>query len=347
MTTRVPVPKATTTDLHRAALVGDLATVQRLLRSGHAIDPRDAEGCTPFLLACKQSEPEIFQVLRLAGAEIDATNCRGMSALFIVASTGVLSLARTLIKLGAEVNRPAARGLTPLIAAVMSENPYLVQLLLSQGANRRHIDATGVSVLKWARQVGNQEIVELIRCRDQSLGDEERNAAALHRAARTGDVALIRDCLSASVSVESRDDDGFTPLMLAARQGKRAAIETLLENGADPFRVARNGLSSILLAASSPIAIRPFVAFGVDLNRGAGQRQMTPLIFAARHGFGSVIQFLLDAGANPDRTDSEGLTAHDHAIANGHQRSARLLAEASRSSVIGGHEIKFRTTLPA
>src|SRR5262249_54413157 len=88
MTTRTVAPKGTITEFHRAVVLGDLNAVRSCLRSGHAIDSRDPEGHTPFLLACKHSEPEAFDVLRLAGAEIDAVNARGMSGLFLVATTG-------------------------------------------------------------------------------------------------------------------------------------------------------------------------------------------------------------------------------------------------------------------
>lgn len=349
MTTTFLAPKGTTTELHRAAFVGDIASVRRCLAAGHAIDSRDADGHTPFLLACKQSEPDVFQILRLAGADIEATNNRDMSALFLVASTGVVSLARTLIACGADMNRPAARGLTPLVAASMSENPHMVSLLIASGANVRHTDANGTSILKWARKIGTKEIVELIR-RPKSASAIESEAyepADLHRAARTGDVALLRECLSAKVPVECPNSEGLTPLMVAARQGKRAAIQTLLEAGADPYRTVPSGFNAILLAANNAIALRAFATARVDLNRPAGCHRLTPLIYAARQGFGEVVQFLLEAGADPNRVDAEGTCAYEHAIANGHSRIARILREAKSSSVASRHEVEFRTTLPA
>lgn len=349
MTTRTVAPKGPVSDLHRAVVLGDLDAVRKCLRTGHPIDPRDPEGHTPLLLACKHSEPDAFDVLRLAGAEIDAVNSRGMSGLFLVATTGVVSLAKVLIKCGADVNRPAARGLTPLIAAVMSENPEMVRLLIAAGANVRHTDATGCSALKWARKVGTGDMVELIR-NPQKAADADngrRDSADLHRAARTGDVALIRECLSHSVAVDSVAADGSTALMAAARQSKRAAIQALLEAGADPYRASRNGFNSILLAANNSVALRPFVVAHVDLNHAAGRQRMTPLIHAARQGFGDVVRFLLEAGVDPDRVDAGGLSAHDHAAANGHKRIAQMLREATGLAVPGRHEARFRATLPA
>jgi ankyrin repeat protein len=131
--------------------------------------------------------------------------------------------------------------------------------------------------------------------------------------------------------------------MVAARQGKRAAIQTLLDAGADPYRANRNGFNSLLLAASNPVALRPFAFAGFDLNHPAGRQHITPLIHAARQGLADVVQFLLEAGADPERLDAQGLSAHDHAAANGHKRIAQMLREA----VPGRHEARFRAILPA
>jgi ankyrin repeat protein len=349
MTTRTVAPKGTITDLHRAASIGDVDAVRACLRTGHPLDPRDPEGHTPFHLACKHSEPEVFDILRLAGAEVDAVNARGMSGLFLVATTGVVSLAKVLIKCGADVNRPAARGLTPLIAAVMSENPHMVRLLIAAGANVRHADATGCNVLKWARKVGTPVLVELIRNPERAVVPDSggRDSADLHRAARTGDVALIRECLATGFSVEALGDDGSTPLMAAARHNKRAAIQALLDAGADPYRPNRNGVNSLLLAASNPVSLRPFAYSGFDLNKAAGRDRTTPLIHAARLGFADVVQFLLEVGVDFDRVDAKGLSAHDHAAANGHKRIAQMLLEAAGSGLPGRHESRFRATLHA
>jgi cytohesin len=327
MTTKPSALKGPTTDLHRAAAVGDLEAVRGQLAAGHPPDPRDPEGYTPFLLSCRHAEPDVFHALLDAGADFEATNVRGMSGLFVVATTGVVSLARVLIDRGADVNRQAARGLTPLIAAVMSENAHLVRLLVGAGADVRHTDRDGTSVLRWARKIGTKEMVEVIRHPDRAVNGPAGpvTSADLHRGAATGDVELIGECLAAGVPIEQPDEDGFTPLMLAARQGKRAAIAALLEAGADPYRPTASGFTAVLLACNNPTALRPFVAAGVDLDRPVPRRGITPLIYAARQGFDDVVRFLVESGVDRARTDPDGLTAEDHAAANGHRRIAQTL----------------------
>lgn len=330
MMTAILATHDTSLVLHQAAAWGDLDLLRELIGLGHSVDARDSEGYTPFLVACKQAEPDIFHALLESGADFEATNRRGMNALFLVATNGIVSLARDLLDLGADVNRPAARGLTPLIAAIMSENSQLVQLLVQAGANVRHVDDSGTSVLRWARKLGSREMFDFVRVPDRahSVGRKSLDRDDFSRAARTGDVDLIHECLAVGLEVDEPDSDGYTPLMLAARQHKRAAIEVLLEAGADPTLPSPNGLSPVLLAASSPVALRPFAECGVDFNDALRSNGTTPLMHASRHGFVDVARFLLSTGADPLIEDRAGLTALDHAHANGHRRIAHLLRDA-------------------
>ena len=180
-------------------------------------------------------------------------------------------------------------------------------------------------------------MVELIREPDRAANapPSPPMAADLHRAAATGDVELIHECLAASLPVDSLDADGFTPLMAATRQGKRAAIEALLKAGADPYRPSPGGMTPLLLAANNPVALLPFVAMGADLNHAGERRGFCPLIYAARQGFDDVVRFLVSAGSDLHRTDCDGLTALDHATCNGHRRIAGLLREALEAAFAG------------
>jgi ankyrin repeat protein len=319
--------RGTTTDLHRAAIAGEVEVVRDLLASGLDPDPCDPDGYTPLLLAGKHAEPDVFRALLDGGAYMEAANAQGMSTLFVVAATGTVSLARELIARGADVNRPARRGLTPLIAAVTSENPDMVRLLIVAGADVEHCDAAGNNVLKWVRQHGTPEMVELIRFPARALETvvESPGPVDLHRAARTGDVERIRECLAGGVPVDARGVDGATPLLVAARQHRRAGIAVLLAAGADPHRPARTGFTPLLLAATSPVALRPFVAAGVDLNRLSPRLGIGPLHHAARHGFADAVRELLSAGADRHLRDRDGRTPLDHAESHGHSRVVRLL----------------------
>ena len=68
-------------------------------------------------------------------------------------------------------------------------------------------------------------------------------AAALHAAAREGDVDAIATLLEAGAEVNGRDEDGATALHHAARSARGEAMERLLAAGADPRKRNRAGQS--------------------------------------------------------------------------------------------------------
>ena len=116
-------------------------------------------------------------------------------------------------------------------------------------------------------------------------------------------------------------------MMLAARQHKRAAIAALLAARADPFHANDSGVTPLLLAANSPVALRPFVAAKSNLDH-ANRDGLTPLMSAAHQGVAAVVRLLIDSGADIVRCDAKGRTALDRALFNGHRKIAQMLRAA-------------------
>ena len=65
---------------------------------------------------------------------------------------------------------------------------------------------------------------------DHYLPDRERRQAFL-RVVETGNIIDARRLLAEGVDVNTKNDRGFTPLQIAARQGNKLMVDLLVANG--------------------------------------------------------------------------------------------------------------------
>ena len=92
---------------------------------------------------------------------------------------------------------------------------------------------------------------------------------ALHWAAQKGDVELAKVLLYASANVRATTRiGGYTPLLIASRNGDAAMVDALLAGGADPNNATANGTTALMLAAADGRndAVKVLLAKGADVN---------------------------------------------------------------------------------
>jgi ankyrin repeat protein len=164
---------------------------------------------------------------------------------------------------------------------------------------------------------------------------EERTGMDLLDAVRAGDVESVRSRLADGADLEIRDGEGRTPLLLATRQDAVEIARLLIEAGADvnakdaikdtPFLYAGGeGRDAILrmILATGEANLR-------DTNRYGG----VALIPASHHGHPSTVRILLDTDIDIDHVNNLGWTALIEAVILGdggpvHQEIVGLLVDA-------------------
>jgi hypothetical protein len=129
-----------------------------------------------------------------------------------------------------------------------------------------------------------------------SIGDE----APLFRAVCNGDPAIIEALLSHGASVDALDSNGVTPLMVACLKGDLQTVNLLISKGANV---------NLRDAVSSAYSIWPRTG---SINWPG--EQMTPLMLAASQGYRTIVEALLDAGAEPNLRDKAGKNAAELAL---------------------------------
>jgi uncharacterized protein len=224
--------------------------------------------------------------------------------------------ALAMIAAGADVNQAQPDGSTPLHWAVYRVDRELVNALLRKGARAKVVNRYGASPLAEAVKVANVELVGML--------------------------------LEAGADAKVTNEDGQTPLMLAARTGSVAVAELLVRQGADVnARERYRDQSAVMWAAAQGHAdmVAFLVSKGADLSvraratdwpsqisneprvqyRPAGG--LTPLLYAARAGCLGCVKTMVEAGADTDRPNPDGMTPMIMALDNGYPEVARYLLE--------------------
>jgi ankyrin repeat protein len=124
---------------------------------------------------------------------------------------------------------------------------------------------------------------------------------ALHWAAMKGDVPLADMLLYAGANVRATTRlGGYTPLLLAAKAGHAAMIETLAKADADVKGATSTGVTALMLAAASgnAAAVKTLAERGADVNARENTMQQTALMFAAAANRVEAIAELVKHGAD-------------------------------------------------
>lgn len=136
-------------------------------------------------------------------------------------------------------------------------------------------------------------------------------AAEIHDAVNDNDIERVMALLDVDPSLlNSRDDDGMTPLNIAAFNGnKEIACELLKRNANINIGDYDNSQPIHLAAISGNVQIAELLlARGADVN-AQDNNGSTPLTFAAGRRRIDMVGFLLSKGANPLFQNRQGMTA--------------------------------------
>ncbi|XP_014222677.1 ankyrin-1-like [Trichogramma pretiosum] len=328
-----------TTPLHRAAanenLDDKIAVLNDLFEIYNNVNYINEAGLTHFQVACNYGCDVAVQKFLEFGQDPSGPFIEnGDSLLHVAMKQGHAKVAEALLRKGANPNVTNRQAQTPLhIACARKENAYaLSKLLLNicyDMETRVDVDAQDMNrctPLHLALLKDDRKTAQLLlrRVANPNLTNA-RGTTALHLICNASgdDEGLLKTLLAVNevhnrnVLINAPDTGGRTALHFALFRNNKKLVKLLLKNGADPTMIDKEGWTTLHILCEKKNDGDELLKTLFELTDS--QRQLAqinivnrsgsaPLHLAAHNCNRKMCNFLLKNGANPNKTNENGLT---------------------------------------
>jgi ankyrin repeat protein len=224
-----------------------------------------------------------------------------------------------------------------LHSAVRESDLALVQSLLEKNEPVVLFDSDGWTPLHVAAARGEVEILKTLLQKARNvdvLGEGVYKLTPLAWAARNGQAQSIRILREYGADINTKDDSGWSPIMIAALECHAETVNELIAVGADPdyldgFELHGTPLTIACKRVNALETVKVLVEAGADVCGSNNPTGGTPLHRAAELGDEEVVSYLIQHGAGVEAKEFTTLwTPLRYAIKGGHIACVRTLLSA-------------------
>ena len=336
------------TALMLACLEGHHQVVELLLNKDPDINIQDNDGWTALMTASRYGHHQVVELFLSIKLDIDINiqNNDGVTALMFASGNGHHQVVEPLLSKDPNINLQNNNGWTALIFASRYGYHHVVELLVSKDPKINIRNNDGLTALMTASRYGHHQVVELLLSKDPDINIQNNDGwTALIAASRYGHHQVVELLLSKDPDINIQNNDGWTALMLATRFGNYQVAELLMSKDPDvniqsismediisAFTIACfKGHSSMVIllsnklttlsnderellvaAAEGDIGTLVSMLFEVGISPDTSLvGGITPLMIAALCGHIDIVDTLIQAGADVNKTNDKGKTALD------------------------------------
>lgn len=364
------------TPLHLSVKHPDV--VSALLGAGADPNSADASHQTPLHMAAENGTLKSFQYLIEYNADPNITNDDGESPMHYAIAHNKVSIVEMLLGICLTAEEDDTSD---------STSSKATRAWLKLAIERSALETLGFLLTKWPQAVEwtftdrNRTLfhmaaeknskTDILACLFTAGSEVNHRCTAgrtpLHEAVSASNIEAVRKLLDWNAAVGEADNDGYTPLHLAALYGFDAILDLLLESGSPIDIRSTRGETSLLLAVEAnqvdaskkllqcgasvhladegkwtPLHVaRDLKIAGLLLKSGADidcltSRLVTPLHIAISNRNLEGVKFLLGQGANANLADEEEMTALHYALQQPQEGVGPLI-----ETLLGHHTIQL------
>ncbi|XP_062986287.1 ankyrin repeat and SAM domain-containing protein 6 isoform X2 [Elgaria multicarinata webbii] len=299
----------------RSLRFGHLTVARILLENSADLNAQNKLGASVLTVAARGGHISVVKLLLESGAYVDnydhLSTCLdnnkeelpAITPLMAAVQHGHEAVVHLLLDWGADSNYTVKTiGWTPLMLAAVSGRVSLAQQLMNKGASPDHLNVLHKTPYELAVDFKYEDMKDylapLTTVRPQA--DKQKRQPDIFHALKMGNFQLVKEITDEDpAQANVINDDGATPLMIAAVTGQLSLVQLL---------VSRN----------------------VDIDKQDNVHGWTALMQATYHGNKDVVKYLLNQGADVNLRAKNGYTAFDliMLLSDPDAELVRLLASA-------------------
>ena len=278
----------------------------------------------PLIEAAKGGDWEAVGVLLEQGADVTATAPDGATALHWASYWDDVETAQLLIRAGADISAANDLGATPLWIASLNGSASMVRALLEAGADPNASLLSGESPTMTAARAGSPRVVEqLLAAGADPNASATRGQTALMWAVSQRHSDVVGVLLEYEADVNARSETWSQVMAVPPHS-----------NPENQQSVPHGGNTALTFAArvgDLPSA-RILVNAGGNVN-DADARGVSVMVLAAHSGFGDLVEFLLEEGADPNMAEGGFSALHVAIMRRDEHMVGRLLARGADPNI--------------
>jgi uncharacterized protein len=336
-----------------AAMQGDLARVEALIRQGADLDAAQGDGMTALHWAAEQGHAGMAHRLIEAGASVGVTTRLGdYTPLHIAARGGETEIVAALLRAGADPSAlTSTGGSTPLHFAATTSSPEAVALLLEHGADVNVREAQwGQTPLMFAASAGRLETVEVLLGAGADVNAMTGVMDMRVRAAEDRAAGQVRDRVLGEIRGDrvAGGGEGWLPSPVEVQKALQearalsdaevdASLRTLSAAFTPPQVQVDNPTEDAAEAEAAGVQATEEYDSSYPALVGA-QGGLTPLLHAVREGEAEIALRLIEAGADINqRSGGDQTSPLLMAAMNGHFDMMHDLLERGADPNLASH----------
>ena len=314
---------------------GYLELLDLAFDNGADVTSLDSYNGTGLIRAAERGHAHVVGRLLQTDIDVNHINNLGWTALHesIILGTGdeqYVDTVRLLVAGGADVTLPPRDGTAPIELA-RARNQDAVAATLRTAIDAEPLDDANQLLLEAAAS-GDADTVAVALAAGAETETRDANLRTpLLLAASNDQLSVVRLLVALGADPDALDDRHDTPWLVTGVTGNVAVAEALLTAEPDLTMLNRFGGTSLIPAADRGHVdyVRWVLDTDIDLDH-VNDPGWTALMEAVLLGDGSepyqeIVQLLVEAGADITISDPNGVTAAQHASADGYDEIVRLL----------------------